>query len=63
MRRLIDQTNMRLEPDSSNARWGMSAMRLAQGRSAWVTHFARAGGNNKAPLEGGAGPGFEGPNP
>ena len=66
MRRLSDRLNMCLDRVSSNEGTDMSAMRLAQGRSASLTQkktfwmkIPQRPHNNKALLEGRAGPKFE----
>jgi len=66
VRCLSDRLNMWVERDSSNVGADMSAMRLMQGRSACLTQlktfweaFSGAISNNKALLEGRAGPKFE----
>ena len=63
MRRLSDRLNMRITRPFSNAGADMSAMRHAQRRSACLTHLpevraAEFSRNNKALLEGRAGPEF-----
>jgi len=66
VRRLIDRLNMCASRLSSNEGTDMSAMRLAQGRSASLTQkktfwmkIPKRPQNNKALLEGRAGPKFE----